>query len=236
MKFILLLGAQKDLFMECFGQDTAWPCELKSLGEHCSADEASAALNDTDILCCVVQNDKTHWNLVKSHYDTGGFVVYFGIYGEFNAPAMLNRTFGVQWSFSAYTKHEHQLTSVGIQWIGDEVIEQQYTKSNMISAPAEDRILIGKRYGTLEEYLSEIHGFDTSVAFDDLDDDYQEEYETARSVGYPRHCEEMENHSSLAMHVNPSHCGKIAYLGFVNGDGNIPKFVRALLTGGKTRK
>jgi hypothetical protein len=38
------------------------------------------------------------------------------------------------------------------------------------------------------------------------------------------------------MHVNPSHCGKIAYLGFVNGDGNIPKFVRALLTGEKTQK
>ncbi len=155
---------------------------------------------------------------------------------------MLNQTFGVQWRFSAYTSHEHQLTSVGIQWIGDEVIEQQYTKSNMISAPAEDRILIGKKYGTLEEYLSEIHGFGMPVAFDDLDDDYRqvvrEEYETARNVGYPRHCEEMENHASLAMHVNPSHCGKIAYpsLGFVNGDGNIPKFVRAILTGEKTQK
>jgi hypothetical protein len=204
------------------------------LDEDCSAKEASAALNDPNILCCVVQND-THWNLVKSHYDKGGFVVYFGIVGEFSAPAKLNRTFGVQWRFSAYTAHDHELTSVGIQLLGDEVTEQQYTKSNMFSVPAEDRILIGKKYGTLEEYLYD-NGFDTSVDFDNLDDEDREEYESARDVGYPQHCQEMENHSSLAMHVDPGHGGKIAYLGFVNGGGNIPKFVRALLTGKKTQK
>jgi hypothetical protein len=45
----------------------------------------------------------------------------------------------------------------------------------------------------------------------------------------------MDNHASLAMHTSRNG-GKIAYLGFVNGDGNIPKFVRALLTGQKTTK
>ena len=74
-----------------------------------------------------------------------------------------------------------------------------------------------------------------SVEFDNLDDEDKEEYESARDLGYPRHCQEMENKASLAMHVNPSNGGKIAYLGFVNDNGNIPKFVRALLTGGKTQ-
>ncbi len=74
-----------------------------------------------------------------------------------------------------------------------------------------------------------------SVEFDNLDDEDKEEYESARNLGYPRHCQEMENKESLAMHVNPSHGGKIAYLDFVNDNGNIPKFLRALLTGGKTQ-
>jgi hypothetical protein len=33
--------------------------------------------------------------------------------------------------------------------------------------------------------------------------------------------------------VDPGHGGKNAYLGFVNGNRNIPKFVMALLTGEK---
>ena len=219
----------------CFGKDAAWPCKLKILGENCSAKEASAAWNDPNILCCVVQNFETQLEFGKSHYDKGGFVVYFCIYREFNAPAKLNQAFGIQWRFLAYTKEEHQLSSVGIQWLGDEITEQQYTKSNMLSVPAEDRILIGKKYGTLKEYLCD-KGFDTSVEFDNLDDEDKEEYESACDFGYPRHCQEMENKASPAMHLNPSHGGKIAYLGFVNGNGNIPKFVRALLTGGKTQK
>ena len=88
--------------------------------------EVSVDLNDPNIqhlvLCCPTL--RHHWHLVKSHYDKGSFVVYFGIYGEFNAPAKLSQAFGVQWRFSAYTKHEHQLSSVGIQWLGDEVTAQ----------------------------------------------------------------------------------------------------------------
>jgi hypothetical protein len=68
-----------------------------------------------------------------------------------------------------------------------------------------------------------------------LDDEDKKEYESVPDLGYPRHCQEMENMASLAIHVNPSHGSQIAYLGFVNDDGNIPKFVRALLTGGKNQ-
>ena len=65
------------------------------------------------------------------------------------------------------------------------------------------------------------------------DEEDQADYARAL-VDYPRHCEEMEHCAPLVMHVDPIHGGKIAYLGFVNGDGNIPIFVRALLTGTKT--
>ena len=233
-KFILLLGVNDDLFNICFGDDATWPCEFRTLGENCSAEEASIALNDPDIVCCVFQDEEIHWELIKGHYNQGGYVVYFGIEGLFDIK-FLNEGFGVKWQYSAYTSHEHELTPLGIQLLGDGVVSQKYTKTNMFSVPVEDRILIGKR-GTLEEYLTEYAGIEISDGVDNLDDDEREEYEEARDIGYPNHCEEMENHASLALHVNPNHGGRIAYLGFVNDDGNIPKFVKALLTGKKTQE
>jgi tetratricopeptide (TPR) repeat protein len=190
-------------------------------------------MDDPDIYCCVFRDE--HWGLAKRHYDAGGFVAYFGIEGMFNAPAKLSKIFDVRWTYSAYTAHEHRLTPVGIQCLGDGVTEQGCTKANMISAPEEDRIIIGKAM-TLEEYLYDCTGLDASaVDVDQLDDDDREEYEAARDVHHPRHCEEMENRASLAMHEHPGHGGRIAYLGYVNGNGNIPIFVRALLTGEKNR-
>lgn len=233
MKFILLLGVDKGLFTDCFGDDATWPCELRTLGENCSVDEASTAMNDPDIVCCVFQDEEIHWELVKVHYNKGGYVVYFGIEGVFDI-SFLNEGFGVKWHFSAYTRHEHQLTPRGIKLLGDGVTLQVYTKTNMFSVPVEDRILIGKKE-TLEVYMSEHVGIDMSIGVDHLDDDERDEYEEACNIGYPNHCEEMENHASLALHVHPNHGGRIAYLGFVNGDGNIPKFVKALLTGEKNQ-
>lgn len=223
-KFILLLGVWKEIFTRSFGDDATWPCELRTLGENCSVDEASTAMNDPDILCCVFQDDEIHLELVKDHYNKGGYVVYFGCEGLFDI-SFLNKAFGVQWKYSAYTAHDHQLTPLGIQLLGDGVTVQKYTKTNMFSVPVEDRILIGKKE-SLEKYMTDYEGIDMSV--EPLDDDVREEYEN--------HCEEMENHASLALHVNPNHGGRIAYLGFVNGEGNIPKFVKALLTGKKTQE
>ena len=183
--------------------------------------------------CCVFRDE--HWGSAKRHYEAGGFVAYFGIEGMFNAPAKLSKIFDVRWTYSAYTAHEHRLTPVGIQCLGDGVTGQGCTKANMISAPKEDRIIIGKAM-TLEEYLYDLTGLDAStVDVDQLDDDDREEYAAARDVHHPRHCEEMENRASLAMHEHPGHGGRIAYLGYVNGNGNIPIFVRALLTGEKNR-
>lgn len=190
------------MFKICFGDDATWPCEFRTLGENCSAEEASIALNDPDIVCCVFQDEEIHWELIKGHCNKGGYVVYFGIEGLFDIE-FLNEGFGVKWQYSAYTRHEHELTPLGIQLLGDGV------KTNMFSVPVEDRILIGKR-GTLEEYLTEYAGIEISDGVDNLDDDEREQYEEARDIGYPNHCEEMENHASLALHVNPNHGGRIA--------------------------
>jgi hypothetical protein len=40
----------------------------------------------------------------------------------------------------------------------------------------------------------------------------------------------------LALHKDDVNHGRFAYLGFVNGDGNIPHIVRALLSGSKTQQ
>ncbi len=228
-KFILLLGIEEDLFTTVFGQRVEWSCEFQILGDDCTVIEATKALNDPNILCCVVQDtdNETHLNLITNHYNNGGFVAYFGIYGVFNAPTTLNQFFGVQWKYSAYTRHEYELTPVGIQLLGNAITEQQYSKSNLLSVPKEDRILVAKKYRTLEEYLYDVEGVPRDVT--NFNDGYQEDYENA-FVDYPRHCEEMEKYAPLVMHVDPIHGGRMAYLGFVNGDGNIPKFVRALLT------
>ena len=228
-KFILLLGVEEDLFMTMFGQRVEWSCEFLVLGDDCTIIEATNALNDPNILCCVVQdsNNETHWNLVTNHYNTGGFVAYFGIYGEFSAPTTLNQSFGVQWKYSAYTRHEYELTPVGIQLLGNAITKQRYSKSNLLSVPKEDRILVAKKCRTVEEYLYDVEGVPRDVT--NFNDGYQEEYENAL-VDYPRHCEEMENYAPLVMHCDPIHGGRIAYIGFVNDDGKIPQFVRALLT------
>ena len=232
-RFILLLGVDEALFAACYGRVETWPCELRALDGSCSADEARAAMDDPGVSCCVFRDE--HWDSARRHYDAGGFVAYFGIEGMYNAPAKLSKVFGVRWAFSAYDAHEHRLTPVGMRCLGDGVTEQRRAKSNMISAPEEDRIVIGKAM-TLEEYFYDHTGLDASaVDLDKLDDGDREEYEAVRDVHHPRHCEEMENRASLAMHVHPGHGGRIAYLGYVNGNGNIPLFVRALLTGEKNR-
>jgi predicted NUDIX family NTP pyrophosphohydrolase len=229
MNFVLLFGVDSDLFKTCFGKDDdEWSCKIESLTEDCTSSELQGMLSRPDLLSVVVQDlDSPHWDAVVSYHQAGGFVVYFGIYGELDAPSALSGVFGLNWRYSAYTKESYELTPVGIQCLGDVITEQQYTKSNLVSAPEEDRIMIGK-VCTLEVYLRECVG----EIDEDLDSDDEREIEEARTH-YPRHCEEMRNKSPLVMHT-ASHGGKIAYLGFVNGDGNIPKIVRALVTGSQT--
>lgn len=221
-KTILLYGVDADLFKTCFGKDEEWsPCSLMSLSEDCSAADLQSALSQEG-LCCVVIMDTEQLPALQDYYNKdSGFVVFFGIYGEFDVPGQLNP----KWRFSAYTKHDYELTAVGKHFLGDTLTKQQYTKCNLVSAPEEDRIMLPVIL-PFEKYLSESEGIPEEHI---NDPEYEEDVEEAKKY-YPRHVENLSNQSPLVMHRNENG-GRIAYLGFVNGDGNVPKIVRALLSG-----
>lgn len=218
-EFVLLLGVDDNLFTGCFGDSSKWKCKLESLPEDCSKSELTSMLNNPGLGCVVVEdNEGPHWKDVIAYFKRGGFVVYFGIIGEFAAPQMLSQVFGVQWSFSAYTTHVFELTEVGKQLFGDSVTEQQYSKANLLKVPKEDRIMVPKNdYATVAEFIQN--------ECDSDDEDGHEQFAKRREI--------LDAQVPLALHT-ASHGGRIAYLGFVNGDGNIPVIVRALCTGIKT--
>jgi hypothetical protein len=221
-EFVLLLGVEDDLFKTCFGDDSAWSCPLRSLPEDCSRSELTALLQHPGLGCVVIQDDDEgpHWDDVVEYYRNGGFVVYFGIYGEFAAPGKLSRAFDLDWSFSAYTRHEYELTPVGKEILGDVVTDQPYSKANLLKVPEADRVLVPKHsYATVQEFM------DNEC---DSDDD-----EVRGRALYEEHRAHLHEQVPLALHRSSSTGGRIAYLGFVNGDGNIPLFVRALCTGEK---
>jgi hypothetical protein len=223
-EFVLLLGVDTDLFKTCFGQDTRWePCKLESLDEGCTKEEATAALARHSLLSVVVQDEKTaHWDAVKSYYENGGLVVWFGIYGEFSAPGFLSREFGARWRFSAYTNHEYVLTEFGKEILGDAITEQQYTKSNLLDVPENERILVPKGI-SYEEYVED--GYDS--------DDGECDHDAMRAK-YDIYIQGEHSQVPIGMHQSKNNSGgRIVYLGFVNGDGNVPSFVRALCTGKK---
>ena len=218
---VLLLDVNDELFKSCFGKDDDWPCQLESLGNKPSKDAIEAKLSEPGLGCVIVQG-LDYADVVLPYYQKGGFVVYFGIYGEFDAPRRLSQVFGLDWSFSGYTKYDYQVTEAGQAVFGNEVMDQQYTKSNLLRVPADERLLAPKVEPTLEEYMKAEMG---EGPFDEEDME-----EGRRGYEYTKQCSLTQ--VPLAMHTN-ANGGRIAYLGFVNGDGNVPLFVRALCTSTK---
>ena len=217
---VLFFNIDDGLFKACFGQDNEWNCTLKSLPETCSPRELDDALS---VVKSVVIDTigGPYWERIKQYYEAGGLVVYFGIIGEFDAPTKLSYEFGLEWRFSAYTRHEYRLTDVGRAVLGHAVTEQVYSKSNLLSVPASDSILVPQPpYPSFQSFLDE--------EWDE--EDYSREEMVAK---YNDMIERLNDEVPLAMH-QATHGGRIAYLGFVNDDGNIPKFVRALCTCSKT--
>lgn len=217
---VVLLDVEDELFKECFGHDSQWPCQLLSLtSEENSTDEISKVLKSSS--CVVIQNiGGPSWNAIIDYYKSGGLVVYFGIVGEFSAPQDLSQAFGLNWHFSAYTRHDYVLTEAGKAILGDAITEQEYSKANLLSVPEEDRLLVPKNYyETLDDYIKE-------------EGDSDNERESMQKK-YDELTEQLGNEVPLALH-KADHGGQMAYLGFVNGDGNISKFVRALCTRSKT--
>jgi hypothetical protein len=241
-KFILLLGVDDQLFKTCFGKDEEWlqqpySCRMESLSDDCSAAQLRSMLTTNGLVSVVIQEDvdHPHWNEIKQLYRQGGFVVYFGILGEFAAPARISQELSggtMDWKFSAYTKHEYVLTDVAEAILGSDITKQQYTKCNLLSVPALDRLMLPETY-CLRKYVEDCEGCDP----EDDPDEFEREVEQARDSGaYERYRQQHENQCPLALHTDANHGGRFAYLGFVNGDGNIPYIVRALLSGGGKAK
>ena len=221
MKTILFLGVEVDLFTSCFGNESLWKalgCQFQSLPEPCNLAAAAEALGNKDLQCVVIEDHENEvWDLVKGYYDKGGFVVYFGIMGEFSAPSAIGGEIGADWSFSAYTTHNYLLTPVAFNYIGDAIRKQQYSKCNLVAAPEGERLMVPEVM-TLEEFFEE----------NASDDDDEEEVAKAKA-SYEEFREAQLRQSPLVLHRNEKG-GRFAYLGFVNGDGKIPNIRQALLT------
>lgn len=225
-KTIVFVDSDFDLFKNCFMEDGDWGCRFEVAPDPCSSAQLSSLLSGDNIAAVVFQDGRTkHWEALKQYYLNGGVVVFFGIIGEFGAPYHFSNRLGFTWRFSSYTCHEFELTQNAISRLGGSVTMQQYTKSNLISAPEADRWMVPKT-PTLEEYLSDYVGyFDEATA----DEETLQEIKEAKE-NYPKHIEELHNQCPLAVHEE-SNGGKFVYLGFVNGNDNIPKFLRGLLLG-----
>mmetsp|Transcript_13864 Transcript_13864/g.33292 ORF Transcript_13864/g.33292 Transcript_13864/m.33292 type:complete len:210 (+) Transcript_13864:161-790(+) len=198
-QFVLFVGVDIELFKFCFGDDKKWsPFELRDFPLPTTAgsaqslgDDLRAVLDSPGLSSVVIQDADIFMydhvgvgQAIKQYYDRGGIVCYFGIMGEHSDLAVLNTLFDLngQWQYMACTSHEYEMTNSAQLVIGYEVMRQQYTKSNLLRVPIQDRWMVDK-------------------------------YEQC----------------PLAVRKN-SNGGRLAYLGFVNGDGNIPRIVKSVLT------
>ena len=241
---IVFVGVDVELFKRCFFREDAEE-EAKNMPKSYSwsavdlvclddssptiASDLTSAIQKQGVLSVVFQStdmDASILTTLIDFYTEGGLVVFFGIYGEFNAPTRLSDLFGLheQWSFSAYTKHEYEVTYTGMDYLGPSYMTQQYTKSNLLRVPVQDRWMVAKAQ-PLHQYIDEYAG---SLDGQPPDEEWNQEVSRAKA-GYLAYCEKQYEQCPLAVHKNDKG-GRIAYLGFVNGDGNIPKYVRSLLT------
>lgn len=224
-KTILFVDADYDLFKACFMEAGEWDgCKFEVAPDPCSDENLKSLLNDNSTYAVVFQDGRTkHWEALKEYYEKGGVVVFFGIIGEFGAPYHFSSRLGFTWRFSSYTRHEFELTQKALSKLGNSLPKQQYTKSNLISVPDEDRWMTPRIY-SIEEYISEYVGCSDE---ENADEDTLEEIREAKS-NYPEYIEEMKRQCPLAVHEDQNG-GRFVYLGFVNGSGNIPKYVRGAI-------
>jgi len=212
---IVLFDIDAGLFKVCFGEDKEWPCKLIELSESSSYQEVQDTLTSPGVKSVVIQDTEgEYWPNIMEYYRNGGLVVYFGIYGEYAAPQQLSDVFTLNWRFSGYTNYEYELTEVGKEILGDSITNQQYSKSNLVSVPSNERLLVPKSpWSSFKQFREE-------------ECDSEDDEETARKR-YHDYSQRTGQQVPLALH-RANHGGQVAYLGFVNGDGNIPQFVRAL--------
>jgi len=252
-KSIVFLGVDVDLFKTCFFQKEEQLSSSKTVSFGREREEeqwdsfeliilddesatASADLSETlqkpSVRSVVFQDtelDSSLLSTLRQFYDSGGLVIFFGIYGEFSDPTTLSQQFDFPeaWKFSAYTDHEYEMTNTAVDYIGYGVKEQQYAKCNLLKVPIQDRWMVAKPL-PLHQYIEEHAG---GLEGEAPDEEWKSAAKTAKA-GYANYCDGLYEQCPLAVHMNKKG-GRLAYLGFVNGDGKIPYIVRRLVTNKK---
>ena len=194
--------------------------------------DLSESLQKPGVRSVVIQDtelDSSLMSVLRQFYDNGGLVVFFGIYGVFDDPSTLSLQFNLPeaWEFQAYTRHKYEITTTARDYIGHDVKYQEYSKSNLLRVPIQDRWMVPKAQ-SLHEYIEEYAG---SLNGEEPGEYWKNEAETAKA-GYVKYCEALYEECPLAVHKNKNG-GRLAYLGFVNGGGNIPRIVRRLVANKK---
>lgn len=215
-RFILLIGVDVQLFKQCYGYDEEWPCRIRVMDERCNRSVLAATLKEAGLLAVVFQDDSMdHWGLLRQYYHRmGGFLVYFGIYGDLEAPKRLSRDLGLEWKFASYDAYEFLLTPAARRALRTKVTTQQYSKANLVRAPPHDRWMIPKPM-PLDDFIEEFDAYDPNP-----------DVIRRRYMEYARR----QGHQSPMLLHKAEEGGRISYLGFVNGDGFVPSVVRSLLT------
>jgi hypothetical protein len=260
------------IFKTCFGKDEEWlqqphSCRMESLPADCSASQLRSMLDSTKKKCgsspclqaVVIQQDvyHPHWNEIKKYYNQGGYVVYWGVYGEGGAPERISHELGggMDWIYSAYDRHDYILTDDGLATLGNAITRQHYSKSSLLSVLEQDRLLVPEAL-SLRNYVQQqsavrpvpypqsISSINRTHVGVHPEDDHrrggeyfeQQVKRALESGSYESYRQEMQNQCPLALHRDANHGGRFAYIGFVNGRGNIPHIVRALISGSHTIK
>ena len=231
-KSIVFLGVDMHLFKACFfrGEEEQWDSYELIIIDYTSATasaDLTKYLQESRVRSVVIEDvdmDALLLSTLKKFYDSGGWVVFFGIYGE--NVYKLSRKFDLPepWHFSAYTKHEYEITNSAIDCLGYDKMEQQYTKCNLLQVPIQDRWMVPKAQ-PLHQYIDDHAG---CLDGEEPEEEWKDEAEKAKG-GYIKYCESLYNQCPLAVHKDKNG-GRLAYLGFVNGDGNIPFYVRRIVT------
>ena len=231
-KSIVLLGVQVDLFKSCFvATESLWaPYELIVLDESISSSKLSATLQKSGVCSVVFQDTDLDGSLLvtlKEYYDEGGLVVFFGIYGVYDDPSKLSVQFDLPkpWEFSAYTRYEYEITNIAMDCLGYKDMKAQRLKCNLLHVPIQDRWLVPKAtplHQFIEDHLGSLQ------IGEEPDDEWKRDVPKAKE-SYLEYCEGLYRQCPLAVHQNANE-GQLAYLGFVNGDGDVERVVNCVLT------
>lgn len=102
-------------------------------------DYEALVIQDEYFDCCFVELAVT----LRNYYRNGGSVIVLGVHGIYSAPESMNKVFGCQWRFAAYTAFTFQTTEAAKTLFQGKVETVEYTKANLLSvSPLEEAMYL----------------------------------------------------------------------------------------------